>query len=577
MKQSNPNSWLIHNGMVIDGSGKPAFRADVRLTDGLISEVAPSLAPRDGEASYDARGCYVAPGFIESHTHFDATMWWAPEMDPLPGYGVTTAVMGNCGFSAAPVSTDPRVKDEVIGVFSFFEDIPAAPFREALPWDWTRWSEYKRSLTKHVRPAANFAAYVGHIPLRLAAMGSEAWERAATADEVAKMAELLEDALAAGAMGMSSNVMDHDARGRPVPTLKADDAEWTALFAVLARHPEAQFQVIIDTFIHLTAVEYTERLARLLAPFKLRAQFAGLVPTLKFQYAILPRLKELFATFKKEGRDYWCGFAHVSITSVVNIHNSLIFAQSDEFVWQEVVDARGDEAKARLLRDPAWRARARDSWDHKAHKFSPFGNPASLLLLDSENGVGPVKVTLVEHAKQLGVHPSDAMAEWLLANGLRSTVHMAPFEMFDEVVLELLKDPQTVGNISDVPAHGQMLCGGGENAMLFSEWVRERRAITVEEAVHVQTGKLAGYFNFSDRGLIRPGMRGDIAVFALDEIERRDMEKVYDVPDGSGGKMWRWTRKPAPVRLTLVNGEATFRDGQQTTSRPGQMLSPASA
>lgn len=577
MKQSHANAWLIQNGMVIDGSGKAAFRADVRLADGLISEIAPGLSPRPGETTYDAQGCFVSPGFIESHTHFDATMWWAPEMDPLPGYGVTTAVMGNCGFSAAPVSQDPAVREEVIGVFSFFEDIPAEPFRKQLPWDWTRWSEYRRSLTTHVHPAANYAAYVGHIPLRLAAMGSAAWERAATPEEIAKMAELLEDALAAGAMGMSSNVMDHDAKGRPVPTLKADDAEWSALFAVLARHPGAQFQVIIDTFIHWTAVQYTERLASLLAPFKLRAQFAGLIPTLKFQGAILAPLQALFAGFKKEGRDYWCGFAHVSITSVVNIHNSLIFAQSDEFVWQEVVDAKGDATKAQLLQDPAWRARARDSWDHKAHKFSPFGNPASLLLLDSENGAGPVKVSLVAYAQQLGLHPSDAMAEWLLANGLRSTVHMAPFELLDEVVLELLQDPQTVGNISDVPAHGQMLCGGGENATLFSEWVRERGAITVEQAVHVQTGKLAGYFNFRDRGLLRPGMRADIAVFALEEVERREMEKVYDVPDGNGGMMWRWTRKAAPVRLTLVNGEATFRDGQATAARPGIMLSPASA
>ncbi len=574
MQQANGSSWLIQNGMVIDGSGQPAFRADVRLADGVISEIAPGLQPRPGETTYDAKGCFVAPGFIESHTHFDATMWWAPEMDPLPGYGVTTAVMGNCGFSAAPVSQDPAVKEEVIGVFSFFEDIPAAPFRKQLPWDWTRWSEYRRSLTRHVRPAANYAAYVGHIPLRLAAMGSAAWERAATAAEIGKMAELLEDALGAGAMGMSSNLMDHDARGRPVPTLKADDAEWTALFAVLARHPGAQFQVIIDTFIHWTAVQCTQRLAGLLAPFQLRVQFAGLIPTLKFQGAILPPLQELFARFKQEGRDYWCGFAHVSITSVVNIHNSLIFAQSDEFVWQEVVDARGDAAKAQLLKDPAWRARARDSWDHKAHKFSPFGNPASLLLLDSENGTGPVKLSLVSYAQRLGVHPSDAMAEWLLANGLRSTVHMAPFELLDEVVLQLLQDPQTVGNISDVPAHGQMLCGGGENATLFSEWVRERGAITVEQAVHVQTGKLAGYFNFTDRGLLRTGMRADVAVFALEEVERREMEKVYDVPDGQGGMTWRWTRPAAPVRLTLVNGEATFRDGRPTAARPGVMLSP---
>jgi N-acyl-D-aspartate/D-glutamate deacylase len=574
MKLTDGCSWLIQHGTVIDGSGKAGYQADVRIEDGRIIEVGFSLMPRADESVHDARGCFVAPGFIESHTHFDATMWWAPEMDPLPGYGVTTTVMGNCGFSAAPVSDDPRVREEVISVFSFFEDIPGEPFRKALPWDWRRWSEYRHSLTSRVRPAANYAAYVGHIPIRLAAMGTAAWERAATTAEIAQMAELLEDALGAGALGLSSNVMDHDAKGRPVPTLRAEDAEWTALFAVLARHPTAQFQVIIDTFIHLTAVEYVERLARLLAPFKLRAQFAGLIPTLKFQAGIAPGLRALFERFKRDGRDYWCGFAHVSLTSVVNIYNSLIFAQSDEFVWQEVVDAKTDAAKLALLRDPAWRIRARDSWDHKAHKFSPFGNPATLLLLDSENGKGPVRLSLVEHAAQLGVHPSDAMAEWLIENGLRSTVHMAPFEMLDDVVLELLKDPKTVGNISDVPAHGQMLCGAGENVTLFSDWVRARRAITVEEAVHVQTGKLARYFNFSDRGEISPGMRADVVVFALDEVERREMEKVYDVPDGRGGKLWRWTRKAAPVRLTLVNGEATFVNGQATAARPGVMLSP---
>jgi N-acyl-D-amino-acid deacylase len=577
MSQSNGARWLIKNGTVIDGTGRPGFRADVRVRDGKIAEVGPALPPDAGETVHDAAGCFVTPGFIESHTHFDATMWWAPEMDPLPGYGVTTTVMGNCGFSAAPVSSDPRIREEVINVFSFFEDIPAEPFRKALPWDWQRWSEYRRSLTANVRPAANYAAYVGHIPLRLAAMGAAAWDRAATSAEIGLMSELLEDALAAGAMGMSSNVMDHDAQGRPVPTLHADDAEWSSLFAVLARHPGTQFQVIVDTFIHLTALESTERLGRLLEPFNLRVQFAGLVPTLKFQGEIAPGLRALFERFKREGRDYWCGFAHVSLTSVINIHNSLIFAQSDEFVWQEVVNAKTEQAKLEILQDTAWRARARDSWDHKAHKFSPFGSPESLLLLDSENGRGPVRLSLVEYARQLGVHPSDAMAEWLIANGLRSTVHMAPFELLDDVVLELLKDKKTVGNISDVPAHGQMLCGAGENITLFSDWVRARGAITVEEAVHIQTGKLARYFNFSDRGAVHCGMRADIVVFNLDEVERREMEKVYDVPDGAGGKIWRWTRKAAPVRLTLVNGEATFLAGTATAARPGVMLSPATA
>ena len=129
-------------------------------------EVGANLKAAADERVVDAAGCIVSPGFIESHTHFDATMWWQPDMDPLPGYGVTTVIMGNCGFTTAPVPTDPKVRDEVIGIFSFFEDIPPEPFKQLLPWDWSTWSEYKKSMQANLRTAANFGAYKGHIPLR---------------------------------------------------------------------------------------------------------------------------------------------------------------------------------------------------------------------------------------------------------------------------------------------------------------------------------------------------------------------------------------------------------------------------
>ena len=566
---------LIRGGSVVDGTGAPARRADLRVRDGRIAELGADLPARPGERVFTADGCIVAPGFIESHTHYDATMWWQPDMDPLPGYGVTTVIMGNCGFSAAPVSDDPAIRDEIIGIFSFFEDIPAGPFHAALPWDWRTWSEYRRSLGSRLATAANFGAFVGHIPLRLAVLGKEAWERAATPPEVERMAALLEDALAAGALGMSSNFLDHDGDGRPVPTFRADDAEWKALLRVLERHPAASLQVVVDTFIHMSAADSIERIAKLCEGHPIRVQFAGGVPTLAFQAGIAPRLEGLHERFRAEGRDFWVGFAHVPTTSVVSIQRSLIFAQSEEFVWHEVVLAGSDAEKRALLADPAWRARARDSWDHRALRHSPFGSPQKLRLQNSDNGKGPVNLDLVDYARQLGVHASDAMAEWFLRNGLESTVQMAPFEMREDVVLRLLRDPRTVGNISDAPAHGQMLCGGGENAMLFSDWVRKKGAITLEEAVHVQTGKLAGYFQLADRGELRAGLRADVTVFRLDEVERREMEKVFDVPDGRGGCSWRWTRKPAPVRLTLVNGVPTFEAGRATGARPGEMIRPS--
>jgi N-acyl-D-aspartate/D-glutamate deacylase len=566
------NQLLIRGGMVVDGTNAPTYRADVRVRDGAIVEIAAGLEPQPKERIVDASGCYVAPGFIESHTHYDATMWWQPDLDPLPGYGVTTTIMGNCGFSAAPVPKDEAARLEVIKIFSFFEDIPMQPFIRNLPWDWSTWSEYKRSLTANVKVPANFAAFVGHIPLRLAAMGMEAWERAATPSEIAQMAELLEDALRAGAMGLSSNLMDHDGDNRAVPSLRADDAEFNALLDVLQRYPAASLQIIVDTFMHMTAPASMERLAKLCEGRPVRVQWAG-VPKLVFQAEISKKLQVQHERFKQEGRDFWTGYSHVPTTSVISINRSLIFAQSNDYVWHEVVLAETEQAKLKLLNDPDWRARARHSWDTQAWRHSPFARPHDLHLLNSDNGIGPINLTLSDYAQQIGTHPSDAMADWFIKNGLQSTVHLAPFPMDEELVLRLLKDSHSVGNISDAGAHGQMLCGAGENMLLFTRYVRGG-SLSVEEAVYVQTGKLAQFFNLGDRGEVKVGKRADLTVFNLDEVERRDLRKIFDVPDGNGGKTWRWTRDAAPVRLTLVNGEVTFENGEFTGAMPGKMLAP---
>ncbi len=564
---------LIKNGTVVDGTGAPAFKADVRVRGGVIAEVGTALAPA-GERVFDASGCQVTPGFIESHTHYDGTMWWQPDLDPLPGYGATTMIMGNCGFSPAPLHKYMPAQREMIGIFSFFEDIPEGPFMQNLPWDWNTWSEYRASVERNVRVPLNYAAYVGHIAIRLAAMGVEAWDRAATPAEIAHMADLLDDALAAGALGMSDNMHDHDGQNRPVPSLLADDAEFEALFDVMARYPNSCYQVIVDTFMRMTGPDNLKRLEKMLAGRPIRVQIAGGIPTLEFQKAILPAMQASMQSMRDAGVDVWPGFAHVSPTSTLSLIKSLIFAQSNDYVWHEVVLADDFSEKARLLGDPDWRARARESWDTQAWPHSPLRNPQELFLLDSENGTGPVGITLEAYAASRGLHRSDAMAEWILINGVRSTVHMAPFPKDEDLTLELMRDPKSVGNISDAGAHLQMLCGGGENALLLTQYVRDEQRMTIEEAVHVMTGKLAGHFNLVDRGVIAEGKRADIAVFNLDEVQRRDMEKAHDVPDGKGGTIWRFTRAAMPTRLTLVNGVPTFENGAYTGAKPGEFLSP---
>jgi N-acyl-D-amino-acid deacylase len=564
---------LIKGGTVVDGTGAASYAADVRVKDGVIAEIASGLTANDGERVVDAAGCIVSPGFIEPHTHMDAVMWWQPSLDPLPGYGVSTVVIGNCGFTAAPVHPDPQVRMEMVNIFSFFEEVPQKPFLEMLPWDWSTWSEYRKSMEAKCKTSTNVAGYAGHIAIRLAVMGMDAWERVATPDEIRKMCALLEDAIDGGALGMSSNLMDHDSKDRPVPSLVADDAEWSALIGVLASRPGSQLQVILDTFFKLRAPEQMERLGNLCRDRGVRVQMAGAGGLLRFQDSIREKMWAITAKQKEEGLDFWPSFAHVPPTTALNFFSSSSFAQANEYVWHEVVQAQTEEEKLALLRDPDFRARARDSWDNKAYKQSLVANPHMMLLMDSETGVGPLDLNLKELAEQTGKHPSDALADWVIDNGVQSIISRVPHPMAQEETVEMLKDNQTVANISDAGAHGQMLCGGGENILLLTQFVKNEE-LTLEEAIHVQTGKQAEHFNFGDRGVLKPGYRADVAVFNLDEIQQRPLMRAFDVPDGKGGFTWRFSRDAAPMRLTLVNGVPTFENGAFTGELPGEFVSP---
>jgi N-acyl-D-amino-acid deacylase len=565
--------YLIKNGMIVDGTGAPAFRGDLRVRHGRIDGIGPSLEPEGRERVIDASGCYVTPGFIEQHNHWDAGVWWAPLMEPLSSYGVTTSINGNCGFSAAPAHSDPAVREQMIDIFNYFEDIPEAPQRDVLPWDWRRWSEYRASMERQVKTPVNFGAYCGHIALRLAVLGLDAWERTATEDEAAEMAVLLEDALEAGAMGLSTNFFDYDRHERPLPSQLADDGELRALLAVVGRHSGATFEVITDIFMRYTAAATVERLGAIAAESNVRMQWVG-VPPFKFQAAIRPELEALHERFKAEGRDFWTGFHHITPTSMMNFVSSLVFSQNGNPTWQEMVNCRDEQEKLEMLADPVWRDRARESWNNQL-PHSYLNDPSALTFRESETGYTETGITLADYMNSTGIeHPSDALAEYLLTNGVGSLVLKRSLEVDEDVVLRLLKDPRSVGNVSDAGAHGQLFCGAGDNVLLFTDYVRDRQVLTIEEAVHVLTGKVANFLGLQDRGVLAEGRPADITVFNLSEIERRPEEKVWDVPDGNGGLTYRYTRAPAPMRLTLVNGVATFDHGDVTGRFPGSFISP---
>lgn len=563
---------LIKGGTVVDGLKNPSFKADIRIAGGKIVKVAENLAREGSERVVNAEDCYVTPGFIETHNHYDAPMWWMPNMFPLPGYGVTTSINGNCGFGAAPVPDDADAKLAMIKIFSFFEDIPLHPFLSELPWDWKTWPEYRESMRRHLKVPVNFEFFCGHQSLRLAAMGTDGAKRAATDAEIATMCAALREALEAGALGLSSNTMDYDGQGNPVPSLLADDREFSALFDVLDEYPTKTFEVIIGIFQRFTGVEDMKRLEPLVAHRKFKTQWAG-VPTMEFQMGKVGALLEEHARFSRDGLPLYTGFTHVAPATQINFASPLTFGQANNLVWAEWAGETDISKKLALLQDETWRERARASWEDQ-YPQTPYKNPESIIMRDSQFQVGPYgpDVTFKDVIETRGnAHPSDVLADWVLENGLGSTLGYNMQKASMEQIVNLFKDEHAIGNLSDSGAHAQMLCGIGDHINMITSFVRDSDKLTVEEAVYNLTGKLANFFGLTDRGRIAEGKNADVVVWNINEIERRPMIKEFDVPDGSGGRAYRYTRSPAPMRLTIVNGEPVFDLGAFTGAYPGKI------
>ena len=537
---------LVRGGTVVDGSGGVPFVADVRIRGGVIIEVGPGLVP-GGEMVIDAHGALVTPGFVDSHTHYDLEMFWDPTFDPLPTYGVTTTIMGNCGFGIAPTRAD--TKADVADLLCFVEELPIS-LTTSLTWGWAKWSEYFRAAAQ-VPVTVTPYAFVAHNALRASVLGRAAWERASTEPELAAITALLDDALRAGALGLSSNWFDTDRNGALVPSRQSDDRELDTLIGVLARYPGAILQTIIRDDAQRTHVHR-------------KAAAAG-VPVLSL------------GDGTGGGRDDGiAGVTHLGgggepSTPRLGFESSIATAAIP--TWHDMINGPADR-KLALLADASWRARARHDWDNPLDEQNAFRAEQlhEAILSDPDDGPGPKGISLAELAAANAQHPSDALADWLLANGIASRYTKLNAGRMSREEREA-QDRRYFGRAdmifggTDAGAHLKMFCGAGSNLYLLTHWVRELHELTIEQAVHFLTKRSTDFFSIRDRGLIAVGQRGDVNVFALDEIELHDLERAFDLPEGD----YRFTRPSAGFRATLVGGVATVLDGKPTGARPTAM------
>jgi N-acyl-D-aspartate/D-glutamate deacylase len=531
--------YVIRNGLIVDGSGLPAFKGDLAIADGRIAAV--GSVRGEARQVIDAAGKVVAPGFIDPHTHFDAQLLWDGEARPALAHGVTTIVPGNCSLSLAPLKIQDR--EALSGMFRQIEELPKEALDgSAFEWTWESFDGYLDAIRQKL--SLNVAPLVGHSVIRLWIMGDAAQQRAATEAEKAAMQDLLRQCLAAGAVGLSTSYVDVDANLHPVPSRFAHSDELDALAAVLGEYGRV-LQVVPEFYNTDITIARVDQLAELSLKYNITTTFSPLFDGANTPDNV-PRVMARVREQAARGARVWpqVQTRPIDISFCFDMP-SLFFAGNPP--WFNAMRLPREQ-KLELLRDPAHRERL-------VAAAGPNGGDAWLggliLRLVPGDNEGLEGRTLREVAAARGQPAAQVMIDLSLQHDLQ--VHfLAASRGHDsaERVGPLLADPYVHIGASDGGAHICSFSTYGDTGYLFSKFVRETHALSLEQAVKKITLDTASIWGIRDRGLLREGYAADVVVFDADTIDRGAERPVRDVP---GGGM-RYVRDSVGVEAVFVNG-----------------------
>jgi N-acyl-D-aspartate/D-glutamate deacylase len=555
---------VIRNGVVVDGSGFGAFRADVGVVGDRIAVIG---RVRDrGRREIDAEGHVVTPGFVDGHTHFDAQVFWDHLGANSCWHGVTTAVMGNCGFTLAPVRDDARAL--VVRNLERAEDIDPAALASGIEWSWQTFAEYLDAVDR-LPKGIHYAANVGHSALRTFVMGERAFTEAANDDDLAAMERELADALRAGAIGFTTSRSEHHETSddRPVASRLAEWDEVVRLVSVMGELGVGMLEggsegvLAPDADVRRLAVERVLDLA-------VRTG----VPVTSGIIATDPGGREMLALIDRVaaagGR--MVGQSHCrGINVLLSFQTRLPFDLLAE--WQPL-RARPLDEQRRALADPQTKARLAEAAMHGDYTWRGIGAMPRKPDYDGirvyERGLPP-NPTVAEVAAARGVDPATAMIDLALESDM-AVLFIQPslYPQSEAVLLDVMRHPRTVMTFSDSGAHLSQISDASIHTHLLGHWVRQRQAFTLEEAVRMLTLAPAVAWGFHDRGLLREGMLADLNVFDPATVGPAVPEIVTDLP--GGGK--RLSQRATGFRATVVAGEPTIVDGISTGAHPGRLV-----
>jgi N-acyl-D-aspartate/D-glutamate deacylase len=550
---------LIRNGTLVDGTGAPARRADVAIAGGRIAEVGD--VSEKASRVVEAEGLVVAPGFIDPHTHYDAQICWDGAATPSSWHGVTSVVMGNCGVGIAPCR--PQAREIAMRDLVNVEAIPFEVLAAGITWDWETFPEYLQAAARR-RPSLNLAFLAPLTPLRHYVMGEASLERAANRDEISQIASLLAEAIDAGAFGFSSTLLNQHLgyQGRPLACRNASREEIKAYCNALRSRGKGAIEIAMTKQIGVLDDPELELLDFLLAESGRPVTFIAMFDRDDIPEALRTSLARAAPMIARGARPQT---SPLPLTREVNMRSPFSFAAFPS--WKRVFEDKSKEAQAAVYRDPAFRAAFREDLKRPAS----FGN-WERITVHEVGSPGLEKYegrTIAEIAAERGVDGVDALLDLTLEDDLQVEFTLQSFNTRVDRMAEVLNDRRMLLGLGDGGAHLDMLCDSGYPTFVLGTWVRERKVLSLEEAVRRMTSDPADFFGIRDRGRIASGLAADIVVFdpqtvgSLGRPERR-----YDLP--GGGK--RMVIRSRGIELTLVNGVPTWENSALTGAAAGTVL-----
>lgn len=557
---------IIRDAEIIDGSGAPRRRGDLAIADGRIAAIGGVHGPARREI--DAGGRVAAPGFIDVHTHYDCQVSWDPALTPSSWHGVTSVVMGNCGFSIAPCRSEHR--ELLMEMLLYVEGMPTEALRAGIRWEWETFPDYLDAVER-ARPAINTAAFVGHSAVRYFVMGDAAAERAATADELARMQDVVREALRAGAIGFSTSESPTHffGSGAPVPSRVAPRDELLALSRVLGELGRgivevAPLHLLGGTDDKLADQAFYAEIARASGR---PVTWAPLLAN-PFDPTGALQIIEQAAAEQRAGAAVYPQVGCRPLEVRISFANAGIAVANNPF-WSPIV-AKPLAERLAQLRSRAFRDELRamssgggfvaalaPSWHHILLRLS--GNAAHAPLIDR---------SIAELVAERGGDEVDTLLDLALAAELDCQFGVPIMNTDESVVGQLLRHPAALVALSDAGAHVDTLADQGFTTTLLAHWARDRGVLTLEHAIRLVTAVPSALYGLGRRGQLREGWAADVVLFDAARLGLQRTELVHDLPGGAA----RLIQRPLGITHVIVNGAVLIDDGAQTDARSGRVL-----